>query len=344
MEVSSLVPAVLALYPESVRGPFQTVDSGLVNATFLLPSSPEPCVLQRLHPVFHGPSLMEDVDRITTALHQMGRVGPQVISSQTGEKAVWEGGGWWRMLTYVPGVTFTRFPSHDAVFRAASLTARFHGDLTWEHRPFAHHLPGFHDTTSILHQLVRVTTTASGSHASTVRALASSIKAAVGELPLTWPGQPRRVIHGDLKASNVRFDEAGREAVCLLDLDTLMHAPLAVEMGDAARSWCNPAGEDEGLASVDLQAFQALAEGYAQGASPEISRDERRSFADGMAVIALELAARFTIDVVEDRYFGWNPSLFESRSHHNLARARTQLALGRDAVARREDLLRFLTP
>ncbi len=52
--------------------------------------------------------------------------------------------------------------------------------------------------------------------------------------------------------------------------------------------------------------------------------------------ITIELAARFCADAVHDRYFAWDPSRFESRRAHNLARARSQLALARSLSQRRD--------
>ncbi len=82
----------------------------------------------------------------------------------------------------------------------------------------------------------------------------------------SWDGeldQPERICHGDLKISNLRFDEDGVEGVCLLDFDTLAPMALQVEMGDAWRSWCNPAGEsDPEAVRFDLGIFEASARAW----------------------------------------------------------------------------------
>ena len=50
----------------------------------------------------------------------------------------------------------------------------------------------------------------------------------------------------------------------MIDLDTLTHMPLPLEMGDAFRSWCNPRGEDHSRAEFRLDLFGAAIRGYAR--------------------------------------------------------------------------------
>ncbi|PKN39894.1 MAG: hypothetical protein CVU63_13700, partial [Deltaproteobacteria bacterium HGW-Deltaproteobacteria-20] len=105
---------------------------------------------------------------------------------------------------------------------------------------------------------------------------------------------------------------------------------LDVELGDAMRSWCNPASEDAVEAEFDVTVFEAAMAGYGaacrQGAGP--TEAEWRAVVPGVERVSLELAARFARDALEEAYFGWNPR-FGSRGDHNLLRARGQLALAR---------------
>ncbi len=69
---------------------------------------------------------------------------------------------------------------------------------------------------------------------------------------------------------------------------------------------------------------------------------ERESLALGLERIALELAARFATDALEERYFAWDPARFASRGEHDLLRARGQLSLYRQARETRVERLRVL--
>jgi Ser/Thr protein kinase RdoA (MazF antagonist) len=183
--------------------------------------------------------------------------------------------------------------------------------------------------------------------------LGHAIAGAARELP-PMPALPRRHTHGDLKISNLLFAPlAGAAAtasatataavptrgLALLDLDTLGRQPLAFELGDALRSWCNPRGEDAGTIAFDLAIFAAAIDGWADVAGALFSPAERRSIVAGLETVCVELAARFCVDVFDDRYFGWDPVRFPSRRAHNLVRARGQLALAAAVRAVRDDAL-----
>jgi hypothetical protein len=136
-----------------------------------------------------------------------------------------------------------------------------------------------------------------------------------------------RHCHGDLKISNLLFGESPPTARCLVDLDTVGAGSIAYEIGDAMRSWCNPRGEDAGAVRFDLVTFSAAMRGYRMAVAGLLARGELGSIAIGLERVCVELAARFCIDIFEDRYFGWDPSRFASRPAHNLVRARGQLEL-----------------
>src|SRR6185437_7682587 len=117
---------------------------------------------------------------------------------------------------------------------------------------------------------------------------------------------------------------------------------IAFELGDAMRSWCNPHPEDAGRAHFDLDVFTAAMRGYRDGARALLAPDEWPSIVIGLETVCVELAARFCVDIFDDRYWGWDPSRFPSRRAHNLIRARGQLALARDVAAHRADALAVL--
>ena len=308
-------------------------DAGLINQTFVAGAPPRYAV-QRVNPLF-SPRVHDDIEAVTAHLAARGLVTPRLVRTDAG--ALWatdEDGGVWRVLTWVPGRTLNRITSPKNAAEAGALVARFHAavaDLEWEYRSVR---PGAHDTLGHMRRLEASASSAAGD----ARAVADVILADWA----TWQGRldlPEHHAHGDLKVSNLRFDDEGR-GVCLLDLDTLARIPLDVELGDAWRSWCNPVGEDSAESVFDVAVFEASAAAY-QGVR-SIPAEEREALVAGVERIALELASRFCRDVFEDCYFGWDPNRFSSRAAHNLFRARGQWSLARSVRQRRGEAERCL--
>ncbi len=134
-----------------------------------------------------------------------------------------------------------------------------------------------------------------------------------------------RPTHNDAKIANVLFDETTGEALCVVDLDTVMPGLSLHDFGDLARSGVSDSDEDERELSrvvVRVPVFEALARGFVEGAGEALSAAERALLVTGAEVIVYEQAIRFLGDHLDgDRYYR------TSRPDHNLDRARSQLRL-----------------
>ena len=329
----SVPPEVLARYAP-LRGRLaHPLAGGLINQTFVVEGSHGKVVLQRLHPVFEG-EVCEDIDRITQHLSSKGLMTPRLVRADDGAAYVTHDGRPWRAITFVEGKSFQRLSSPAMARAAGALVGRFHGAVADLEHSYAFSRGNVHDTSKHIQVLRR----ALEQHAThplfvDVRGIAEPLLAAADELPDLSYLQVRHS-HGDLKVSNLLFDDEG-EGVCLVDLDTLSLMIWPFEMGDALRSWCNPGGEDEGEVRFDVEMFRAAVEGYASVAKGVIRPEEAESLVDGVRTIALELSARFLADALNESYFGWDNVRFSSRGEHNLVRARGQWALYRSITNQR---------
>jgi len=158
--------------------------------------------------------------------------------------------------------------------------------------------------------------------------LAVAYRAADGLLgaPELAPGSlPRRVVHNDCKLNNLLLDDRSGEALCVVDLDTVMPGTVLFDFGELARTGACPAAEDErDLARVrlDPELFRALATGFVAGTRGLLRGQEIRALALAGPLMALENGVRFLTDHLEgDRYYRI------ARPGHNLDRARAQLRL-----------------
>ncbi len=142
-----------------------------------------------------------------------------------------------------------------------------------------------------------------------------------GELPL-------RVTHNDTKLNNILIDDRTREALCILDLDTVMPGTPVFDYGDAIRFGANTAAEDETdlrKVSLSLELLEAYTKGFLEGCGDCLTDLEKRMLPMGAKLMTLECGMRFLTDFLQgDIYYRIH------RENHNLDRARTQLALVRD--------------
>lgn len=334
--------SILSHWEPLTGGLFRPFGNGLINSTFLVEGNGQRFVLQRLHPVFAG-SVNEDIDAVTTHLAAQGLVTPRVVATREGR--LWQedaDGRPWRVLTFVDGASVEKVDGPLRARHAGRLLGRFHSALTGFEWQYRHVRSGVHDTCKHLETL-RLALTEHSSHRlfDSVAPLAERLLARAETLP-DLSSLPLRHVHGDPKIANMLFDAYG-EGVCLVDLDTVGLMPWPHELGDALRSWCNPGGEDSTANTLSPDLFQASVEGYAAASDGMLTRAELERLVDGVAVICLELAARFLADALNESYFGWNPTLFASRGEHNLIRALGQWSLHESVEAQRGTLERIAT-
>jgi hypothetical protein len=136
---------------------------------------------------------------------------------------------------------------------------------------------------------------------------------------------PERITHNDTKFNNVMLDVLTGEAMCIVDLDTVMPGCSLYDFGDMVRTTTSPTLEDEmDLSKVKMQMpmFQQLARGYLSTAGQFLSKAERAHIAFSGKLITFEIGIRFLTDFLSgDTYFRIH------RPAHNLDRCRTQFKL-----------------
>jgi len=316
--------------------------SGLINRTWLVANGADRYVLQQVNPVF-PPDIHEDIRVVTAHLRSRGMVAPELLPAADGRWWVEHSGHVYRLMTHINGVSRDRLATPAEAREAGTLLARFHRALDGLEHEFRSQRLGVHDTERHLEVLRQslVEHTAHRDYAA-IRPLADEILQLAAALP-RLPSVPDRIVHGDPKINNLLFDTATGHALCFIDLDTLGRMPLPLELGDAFRSWCNPAGEDNGQSAFAMDLFTAAVDGYAGVAAGWITPEESGAIVSGTLTIYVELAARFCADALRESYFGWDARRFASRSAHNQVRAASQLSAARalwDARSAAEEAVR----
>ena len=136
---------------------------------------------------------------------------------------------------------------------------------------------------------------------------------------------PERICHNDTKMGNILIDNDSSEALCVIDLDTVMPGTCLFDVGDLIRTVTTTAAEDEtDLSKVefDLEFFEALLGGYLSEAGKFLTTPELELICESGRNITQIMGLRFLTDYLEgDRYYRI------ARPDHNLDRCRTQIAL-----------------
>ena len=315
------------LRPDSL----EYMDHGLINRTWRVRGkNGASYALQCLSSIL-GPEIHEDIEAVTAHIAARGMATPRLVGASGGGLYVERDDGVWRLLTWLEGEFHNRLENAGQAEQAGALLARFHMALVDFRAPFASKRRPIHEPDRRIADLEQALAVHRGhplhAEAGELQRRTLELLAQLPPLPKT----PLRVVHGDPKINNMLFAPDG-EGLAMVDLDSLGRLSLPYELGDAFRSWCNPAGEDSEETGFSVELFEAARSGYLEVAT-FITEDERSCLVDATLWITLELTTRFTADILNDRYFGWDTERFASRAEHNLVRARGQLRLAESLLA-----------
>ena len=350
----------------AVQGSFisgEEIQSGHINSTYRV-SYQQPdgsirrYILQAINRhVFKDPyAVMRNVESVTRhinarVLRQKKDLGGQTLNLFPARK----GGSWvedelgevWRCYNHIEGcVTHEIIENSRQAYQAAHAFGAFqHLVSDLDTHSIVETIPDFHDTRKRFFRLLDVAAADPNQRLNSVRAEFDFIikrepltgillgLAAAGEIPT-------RITHTDTKINNVMIDATTDEAVCVIDLDTVMPGLALYDFGDLVRSATSPAAEDErDLSKVQMQMpmFEALVEGYLGAAGGFLNKTEIAHLTLSGKLLALEVGIRFLTDHLEgDVYFK------ARRPDHNLDRCRTQLKLVESIEAQEAKMNKFV--
>ena len=146
----------------------------------------------------------------------------------------------------------------------------------------------------------------------------------------------KRMFHGDPKVNNIMIDDVTGKGTAMIDLDTVSPGLIHLDFGDALRSICNPAGEEEtNLAKVvfDEDLATAFCKGYMREAGAFLTDADRAYLYDSIRLLPFELGLRFFQD-----YLAGNVYFKTSQPEQNLNRARVQFRLCESVEARERSI------
>ena len=317
---------------------------GHINTTFCVSCGDARFILQKISPAFRDPQgLMENIAGVTAFMKKkLAHRGQNpmrgtltVIPTGSGKLFYTDPqGAAWRLLAFLED-TVCHQVSDPVLFEAAG---RAFGDFQFLLQDYPAHtlhetLPRFHDTQDRLRLFKEAVAADTCGRAAMVQseiafALDREADCSVLMDALRAGKLPLRVTHNDTKLNNVLMDAATGEALCVVDLDTVMPGLSVNDFGDAIRFGATYAAEDEpdlSKVNFDLTLFAAFTRGFLAGTQGCLTDEELRYLPWGAKLMTLECGMRFLTDFLQgDTYYHIQDPL------QNLRRCRTQFKLVQD--------------
>lgn len=337
------------------QGP-EAFGNGHLNRTYVVSSGPAPAprryLLQILNTfAFREPfGLMDNIVRVTEHIArrlaaeglspaEIARRAPAVHRSRAGTPYfIDEEGGFWRVFDFVENATVSEVCATPAMaFTLGAAAGRFQNLVSDLPGPrLVETIPGFHNARKRYAALER----AIGRDSMGRRALVQreidfyaarekgfDILVSALESGLV----PERITHNDTKMNNLLLDRDTGEAICIVDMDTVMPGTSVYDFGDLARTAASSTAEDDpdpGRMEFVPAMYEAIARGYARGslepgkAGSFLTPEEQSLVPESGRILAMLMGVRFLTDFLEgDQYYHID------HPTHNLDRTRTQAAL-----------------
>ncbi|HNX83110.1 MAG: aminoglycoside phosphotransferase family protein [Bacteroidales bacterium] len=335
---------------------------GHIHDTFRIITAEPECdnyIIQRLNSnVFRDiPNLQENMERVTGHLRNKIAAMPGsdpkrecltlVPDRETGRSFITDADGrYWRMFVFIEDHrSYEKVDSAHKAFEGGRIIGRFQAmlaDLPGE--PLHETIPDFHNIARRLDAFHRVISRDPAGRVAAVRSEIEEITSREEEMKtiirLGAAGKiPLRITHNDTKFNNILFDKNDR-ALLIIDLDTVMPGYIHYDFGDAIRTAANRTEEDaEDLSAVsmDINIYQAYAEGFLSETRNTLNATEIEYLPFAPKLLTYIMATRFLTDFIDgDNYYKTRHPL------HNLQRVRTQITLLRDMEARYDNMVQII--
>ncbi len=278
-------------------------------------------------------SVTEHIRKKTENLPEAERRVLRVIKAKDGKPFTIDGNGmYWRTYLFVDGVdTYDRVPNADISYSLGKGIGNFQSQLSdFDSTTLFTVIPHFHDMGMRFSQLRNAMKINHENRMSLVQKELEFLFDNEERGKRIWDSfengtLPMRVTHNDTKINNVLFSKETGEALCVIDLDTIMPGTILFDTGDMIRTACSTADEDEKETEkmeFSIPFYKALYEGYMESAGSFLTEKEKEGIKESGRTITQIMAVRFLTDYLQgDTYYKI------AYPDHNLVRARTQIAL-----------------
>lgn len=318
--------------------------SGHINDTFLiLTSEGKTYVLQRInHSIFKDvPGLVNN--KVLISMHLKSHF-TNIVEADLNQKVLSfvkskytdfyfheKDGNFWNVMVFIKNsVTYEIVSDKIVAYEGGKLLGKFLKHTSgFDSGQLIDVIPDFHDMSYRYRQYEASIQTASKirlKKAEKYSAVVVRLKSEMHILQnLKESGEiPTRVTHNDTKISNSLFDK-NNKGICMIDTDTVMPGIIHYDFGDAIRTICNTAAEDEkDLSKVEFnyEFYKAYKKGFLEQTKDSLSAVELKYLPLAVKTMIFIMGLRFLTDYLNnDIYYK------TSYPEHNLDRAKNQFKL-----------------
>ncbi|PWK79394.1 phosphotransferase family enzyme [Mucilaginibacter oryzae] len=314
----------------------QPFGSGLINHTYKVSGVNQSYILQQINnAVFKNPDAIDQ--NLALIKGYLAENNPDYlfvapIKGKDGKSIIrYTNGDYYRLFPFIEGSHTVNFlKAEKEAYNAALQFGRFTRLLNnFDIDQLSYTLPDFHNLKLRFDQFKQAAT-----HTDTdkLEEAATEIREAYGNANIAHTYSqivknseiPLRVIHHDTKINNVLFDD-NHNALCLVDLDTVMPGYYLSDVGDMMRTYLSAANEEEKKLDeivIRHNFFKAIYGGYMAEMGNILTETEKQLFIFSGEMMIYMQGLRFLTDFLNnDIYYG------AQYKGHNLMRAKNQFRL-----------------
>lgn len=328
---------------------FSELTSGHINDTYLVQTKEKPYyVLQRInHQVFKDvPGLVNNKVLISNHLREKyAHLSEEevkrkvlVFAKAKGESKYYlkDGEDYWNMMVFIDdSKTFEIVKDEDVAYEGGKLFGGFlNMTKDFDASKLIDVIPRFHDMSFRFAQFEDALQVASNERLEEAKNEIETVWELKDEMHiiqnLKESGEIRTIVaHNDTKISNALFglDDKG---LCVIDTDTVMPGVIHYDFGDAIRTICNTAAEDESdltKVNFNMTFYNAYKKGFLEDLEQALTAIELRHLPLAGKTMTFIMAIRFLTDFL-------NNDIYYKTDYpkHNLVRSRNQLKLIRSMM------------
>lgn len=315
--------------------------SGHIHGTWLIQTTDKNhkgYILQKINNKVFPPveEMMDNIHLVTTHIKEKNREGGmqvlEIIDTIGGKNHLTDhNGNYWRLYRRIfPGFSYDTVPNENVACEAGKAFGQFIADLsdlpTGLIFPV---IPGFHSVEMRYENFRKAVDSDIKGRVQEVRNEIDFANSQIDNMRLIPRMEkegklPVRITHNDTKLNNVLFDE-NDNAVCVIDLDTVMPGLSLYDFGDTIRTAANTGEEDEAeLENIQfsMPVFKAFADGFLERTISFLSPVEIELLPLASQYMTYIMGIRFLTDYIDgDLYYSTH---YEKQ---NLRRCRAQFRL-----------------